>query len=89
MEETERKAAVNGTRVGGGRPALLHTGMPIRALLQDEAGHAVLEKHLPEVLTAPELTMAMELSPEQIASFVPSILTPAKLQQIDADLSAV
>jgi len=72
------------------RPAArLHTGLPLRVLLCDEGGKAILEKHIPEMRTAPDLTMAMGMSLEQIAAFVPHMLTEAKLQAINEDLAAV
>ncbi len=73
----------------GAPAARLHTGLPLGALLEDEAGRAVLEKHVPEMQSAPDLSMAMGMSLREIAAFVPSILTEARLQAIDEDLAAV
>ena len=69
------------------KTARLHVGLPLKGLLDDEAGKAVLEKHIPEVLTAPQLSMGLGMSLEQIAPFVPQILTPEKLKEINDDLS--
>jgi beta-glucosidase len=72
-----------------GQGSGLHIGLAIQALLDNEAGKAVLEKHIPEILAAPELSMAVGMSLEQIAGFVPDILTAEKLQAIDDDLVAL
>jgi len=69
--------------------ARLHTGLPLRLLLCNEAVKAILEKQIPEIRTAPDLSMAMDMSLEQIAAFVPHLLTEAKLQAINEDLAAV
>ena len=73
----------------GAPAARLHAGLPLGALLEDKAGKAILEKHIPEMRTAPDLSMAMGLSLEEIAAFVPHILTEAKLQAINEDLATV
>ena len=64
----------------------LHIGLPLKVLLDDEAGKAVLEAHIPEVLAESAIAMGMHLSLEQIARFVPQILTPEKLREIDEAL---
>jgi beta-glucosidase len=69
--------------------ARLHIGLALQELLDDEDGKAVLEKHIPEVLEAPQLSLAMGMSLEKIAGFVPQILTPEKLEAINEDLVAV
>jgi beta-glucosidase len=73
----------------GAPAARLHTGLPLRLLLCDEAGKAILEKQLPEMWTRSDLSMAMDMALEQIAAFVPHILTEAKLQAINKDLAAI
>ena len=72
-----------------GSMAHLHTGLALQKLLEDEGGKAVLEKHIPEVLEAPQISMAMGMSLQQIASYAPQILTPEKLKAIDDDLADV
>jgi beta-glucosidase len=66
----------------------LHIGLPLKTLLDDEAGKAVLEAHIPEVLAESAIAMGMNLSLEQIARFVPQILTPEKLKEVDEALGA-
>jgi beta-glucosidase len=66
----------------------LHIGLPLKALLDDEAGKAVLEAQVPELLAESAIAMGMHLSLEQIARFVPQILTPEKLREVDEALAA-
>jgi beta-glucosidase len=84
---TGRFALAKGFAPGEGRG--LHTGLTLKELLQDMRAKAVLEKHIAEVIGAPQLSMAMGLSLDQIAAFVPQILTPDKLEAINADLAAL
>ena len=72
-----------------GDTARLHTGLALQKLLEDEGGKAVLEKHISQVLEAPQISMAMGMTLEQIAGFAPQILTPEKLKAINDDLAAV
>ncbi len=67
----------------------LHVGLHLKELLDDETGKAVLEKHIPQVLAAPQISMALGMSLEQIAAFAADILTPEKLKEINDDLAAV
>ena len=69
--------------------ARLHSGLPLRTLLCDEAGRAILEKHIPEIQSAPDLSEGLDMSLEQIAAFVPSILTQDRLRAINEDLATV
>ena len=64
----------------------LSTGSTLREILDDQAGKGVLEKHLGHLLQAPQLSMAMGFSLNQLAQFVPDVLTPEKLQEINDDL---
>jgi beta-glucosidase len=70
------------------KTARLHVGLNVGELLDDEAGKAVLQKHIPRILAAPQISMALEMPLEQLAGFVPDILTPEKLRQINEDLAA-
>jgi hypothetical protein len=58
-------------------------------ILDDEAGRAVLEKHLGEILALPQIKLAAGFSLKQIAQFVPDLLTPEKLDQIAGDLASI
>ena len=54
-----------------------------------QAGKAILEQQIPELWTASDLSMAMDMSLEQIAAYVPDILTEAKLHAINEDLATM
>ncbi|HET9918783.1 MAG TPA: glycoside hydrolase family 3 C-terminal domain-containing protein, partial [Ktedonobacteraceae bacterium] len=61
----------------------------ISQLVADEEARAILNRHLPGILNSPQLDMAMGLTLEQIASFVPDILTSEVIQRIGADLQGL
>jgi beta-glucosidase len=65
----------------------LHVGLTLRTLLDDDIGAQVLNKHLSGMADHPQAQMAMELTLEQIAGFVPNIITHEKLVAINADLA--
>ncbi|PKN91399.1 MAG: glycosyl hydrolase [Chloroflexi bacterium HGW-Chloroflexi-6] len=60
----------------------------IKDLLNNPQAKAVLEKHIPEVLGAPEINMAMDMTLNQIVPFAAEVLTSEKLKAIEADLKA-
>nr|MBC8262504.1 hypothetical protein [Anaerolineales bacterium] len=64
----------------------LSTDSTLREILDDQAGKGVLEKHLGNVLRVPQINMAMGFSLNQLAQFVPDVLTREKLREIDGDL---
>jgi alpha-galactosidase len=59
----------------------------IRQLLDDDAARAILERHFPEMLDHPQLQMAADMTLEAVAVYAPQILTPEKLQAVDAELA--
>ena len=59
---------------------------PLKDLFDNPAARAVLEKHIPEVLAAPEISMAMGMSLNQVAPFAAEVLTAEKLKAIETDL---
>jgi hypothetical protein len=69
-------------------PGELHTGLPLKVLLADVHGRRVLERHLGELLQHPQADMAMEMSLDQLAAIVPSLLTGELMQAIRDDLAA-
>jgi len=73
----------------GVQTARLHIGLPLRTLLCNEAAKAILEKHIPELQAAPDLSEGLDMSLEQIACYVPQILTEARLRAINEDLATV
>jgi len=64
----------------------LSTGSTLREILDDQAGKTILEKHLGDILQVAQIDMAMGFSLNQLAQFVPDVLTPEKLQEINGDL---
>jgi beta-glucosidase len=65
----------------------LNIGLPLRAILSDETGKAVLTEHFGELMVSPDLEMALDLTVEQIARLLPQILTPEKLIALSNDLA--
>ncbi len=63
-------------------------GSKLKSLLDNPKTKAILEKHIPEILAAPEISMAIGMSLEQIAPFAPQVLTAEKLKAIETDLKA-
>ena len=69
--------------------ARLNLALPLRELLAHSGGRQVLEHHIGALLRHPMLEMALEMTLEQVASYVPDELTPEKLALIGADLAAI
>lgn len=67
----------------------LHANLPLKTLLADAGGRRVLERHLGDLLKHPQADMAMNLTLDQLANFVPHLLTPQKLRAILKDLAAL
>ena len=67
----------------------LHIGLTIGALVQDEAGKAVLMKFLGPMFDHPQFEMAMGMTLEQIATFAPDALSPTLLKQVDEELRKI
>lgn len=66
--------------------AKLDLSSTLAQLLADADARAILDSHLPGMLDAPQVEMAKSLTLEQIASFVPDILTDEVIQRIGRDL---
>lgn len=58
----------------------------VKDLLADPRAKAVLAKHIPQVLAAPEFQMAMGMSLNQVAPFAAEVLTAETLKAIEVDL---
>jgi beta-glucosidase len=70
---------------GQGSP--LHVGLPLRILLENEAGYAVLKRYFGDMLETPMVQMAREMSLKQLSEISPNTLTPETLQAISDDLA--
>lgn len=79
----------SGSSTASAPTARFHTGLVIQILLENPSANAVLEKHIPEMIHAPELGMAMGMSLEDIAKYVPQFLTRELLDRINADLAKI
>ncbi|MCI0550836.1 MAG: glycoside hydrolase family 3 C-terminal domain-containing protein, partial [Anaerolineae bacterium] len=67
----------------------LHIGLPLRILLESEAGYSVLSRYFGDMLGSPMIQMGREMSLSQISEIAPDMLTPEKLQAISDDLAKV
>jgi len=70
-----------------GNRGRLHVGLPLRDLLEDETGHAVLAHYFGSMIESPMIEMGKEMSLEQISKFVPDMLTSETLEAINEDLA--
>jgi hypothetical protein len=59
----------------------------LQLLLAKEQAKAILSKHLPGLLDAPQLSMAMGFTLEQVAGFAPAVFTAEVMQAIAEDLA--
>ncbi len=75
-----------GQVLSGSGKLSLSTTSPIQSLLDNPAALAVLQKHIPQALAAPELSMAMAMSLEQVAPFTQGLLNEEVLAKINEDL---
>jgi beta-glucosidase len=82
--------ALTSTSRFGGRPkkekVLLDLSSTLAQFVADEGARAILNSYLPGMLEAPEASLAMGLTLEQIAGFIPDILTSELIQRIGKDL---
>lgn len=72
-------------RVGRDRPA----GWAAPARPPAPARKAIFEKHLPEIVSNPQIDQGRALTLPEIVQYVPEIVTPAKLEAIDTELKAL
>ena len=71
------------------RASRLHTGLPIQKLLDDPGGRAVLSKHIGGFLLMPDMSMAKDMTLEQVAINHPTFVSASLLAQIGEDLAKV
>ena len=78
------------TSAFGGRAATgvrLGLDSTLQLLLANEEARAILNKHLPGILDAPQLSMALGFTLEQVAGFAPDVFTEEVMQSIAEDLA--
>ena len=61
----------------------------IGELIKNEKTKAVLEKHIPELVSNPQLEQGYEMKFPDVVQYVPDQLTPEKLKAINEDLAKV
>lgn len=61
----------------------------IGALVDNEETRAALDRHLPGISTLRQLDVARPLTLEDIRPFYPDVITPQRLQQLDAELADI
>ncbi|HEX9387044.1 MAG TPA: fibronectin type III-like domain-contianing protein, partial [Anaerolineales bacterium] len=71
------------------RASRLHTGLPIQKLLDDPDGRAVLSRHIGGFLLMADMSMAKDMTLEQVASNHPTFVSASLLAQIGEDLAKV
>jgi hypothetical protein len=61
----------------------------IADLLASPAAKAVLEKHIPDIVSNPQISQAGTMTLKGIQQYAPDALTDDKLSKIDADLKKI
>lgn len=70
-------------------PAKLSSETDLGTLLDNPAAKAVLEKHIPTIVSNPQMEMARALSLKQIQGYAGDALSDETLAKIDADLAKI
>ena len=60
---------------------------PIGTLLDDPAAKAIIEKHIPQLLSGGQIDQARPLTLKAIQQYAPEVFTDKLLADIDADLA--
>jgi beta-glucosidase len=71
------------------RASRLHTGLTLKTLLDDPQGRAVISKYAGGFLLMGDMSMALDMTLEQIASNHPTFVTASLLAQIGEELAKV
>jgi hypothetical protein len=69
------------------RASRLHTGLTVQKLLDDPDGRAVLSKYIGGFLLMADMSMAKDMTLEQIAINHPTFVSPSLLARIGEDLA--
>jgi beta-glucosidase len=77
------------SRFGGREKAGVRLGLDstLQLLLANEEARAILSQHLPGLLDAPQLSMAMGFALEQVAGLAPGVFTAEVMQGIAEELA--
>jgi beta-glucosidase len=71
------------------RSSRLHTGLKVQKLLDDPNGRAILSKHIGGFLLMADMSMAKNMTLEQIATNHPTFVSQQLLATINEELSKV
>ena len=71
------------------RASRLHTGLTVQKLLDDPDGRAILSKYIGGFLLMADMSMAKDMTLEQIATNHPTFVSPSLLAKIGDDLAKV
>jgi beta-glucosidase len=71
------------------RSSRLHTGLTVQMLLDDPDGRAILSKYIGGFLLMADMSMARDMTLEQIAANHPTFVSPSLLARINEDLAKV
>jgi beta-glucosidase len=71
------------------RASRLHTGLTVKTLLDDPEGRAVVSKYAGGFLLMADMSMAMDMTLEQIASNHPNFVSQELLANIEKDLAGI
>ncbi len=71
------------------RASRLHAGLTVRTLLDDPDGHAVISRHAGGFLLMADMSMAMDMTLEQVSVNHPNYISPELLSQIEKDLGTI
>lgn len=71
------------------RASRLHTGLTIKTLLSDPAGRAVVSKHAGGFLLMEDMSMAGDMSLEQVAANHPNFVSKEMLANIEKELAGI
>jgi beta-glucosidase len=71
------------------RASRLHTGLTVQMLLDDPDGRAILSKHIGGFLLMADMSMARDMTLEQVARNHPTFVSPSRLAQIGEELAKV
>jgi beta-glucosidase len=77
------------TLVPESRASRLHTGLTVQKLLDDPDGRAILAKYIGGFLLMADMSMAKDMTLEQIATNHPTFVSASLLAQIGEDLAKV
>lgn len=80
-------AMANTPAAAAAKPAYTTADTPLGDMLDDPAAKAVLEKHVPDLISNSSIDMARGMSLKAVQGYAGDMLTDAKLAAIDADLA--